>query len=39
MWVDYKPFSNSLIIHEEKTKAITTVKETGICDPNYRKIL
>ena len=31
-------FSNSLIIHEEKTKEITTVKEVGICDPNYHKI-
>ena len=31
-------FSNSLIIHEEKTKEITTVKEVWICDPNYNKI-
>ena len=32
-------FSNSLIIiHEEKTKEITTVKEVWICDPNYHKI-
>ena len=31
-------FPNSLIIHEEKTKEITTVKEVGICDPNYHKI-
>ena len=31
-------FSNSLIIHEEKTKEITTVKEVRICDPNYHKI-
>ena len=33
-----KPFSNSLIIHEETTKEITTVKEVYICDPNYHKI-
>ena len=25
--------SNSLIIHEEKTKEITTVKEVWLCDP------
>jgi len=31
-------FSNSLIIHKEKTKEITTVKEVWICDPNYHKI-
>ena len=31
-------FSNSLIIHEEKTREITTVKEVWICDPNYHKI-
>ena len=31
-------FSNSLIIQEEKTKDITTVKEVWICDPNYHKI-
>ena len=31
-------FSNSLIIHEEKTKEITTVKEVWICHPNYHKI-
>ena len=31
-------FSCSLIIHEEKTKEIMTVKEVWICDPNYRKI-
>ena len=31
-------FSNSLIIHEEKTKEITTVKEVWICDPNYHKV-
>ena len=30
----YNLFSNSLIIHEEKTKEITTVKEVWICDPN-----
>ena len=30
-------FSNSLIIHEDKTKEITTVKEVWICDPNYHK--
>ena len=35
---DYLSFSNSLIIHEEKTKEITTVKEVWICDPNYHKI-
>ena len=34
----YHSFSNSLIIHEEKTKEITTVKEVWICDPNYHKI-
>ena len=33
------PFSNSLIIHEEKTKEITTVKEVWKCDVNYHKIL
>ena len=27
-----------LIIHEEKTKEITSVKEVWICDPNYHKI-
>ena len=27
-------FSNSLIIHREKTKEFTTVKEVWICDPN-----
>ena len=32
------PFSNELIIHEEKTKEITTVKEVWKCDPNYHKI-
>ena len=31
-------FSNSLIIHEEKRKEITTEKEVWICDPNYHKI-
>ena len=31
-------FANSLPIHEEKTKEITTVKEVGTCDPNYKKI-
>ena len=31
-------FSNSLIIHEEKTEEITTVKEVWICDPNHHKI-
>ena len=34
----YVAFSNSLIIHDEKTKEITTVKEVWICDPNYHKI-
>ena len=33
------PFSNSLIIHQEKTKKITTVTVVWICDPNYHKIL
>jgi len=32
-------FSNVLIIHEETTKDITTVKEVWICDPNYHKIM
>ena len=32
-------FSNSLIIiHEDKTKENTTMKEVRICDPNYHKI-
>ena len=31
-------FSNSLIIHKEKTKEITTAKEVWICDPNYLEI-
>ena len=30
-------FSNLLIIHEQKTNEITTVKEVGRCDPNYHK--
>ena len=33
-----KDFSNSLIIHEEKTKEIPTVKEVWLCDPDYHKI-
>ena len=32
-------FSNSLIIHQEKTKKITTVIVVWICVPNYHKIL
>ena len=32
-------FSNSLIIHQEKIKKITTVTMVWICDPNYHKIL
>ena len=36
--LDDKMFSSSLIIHKEKTKEITTVKEVWICDPNYHKI-
>ena len=28
----------SVIMHEEKTKEITTVKEVWICDPNYHEI-
>ena len=31
-------FSKSLIIHEEETKKIVTVKEVWICDLNYHKI-
>ena len=31
-------FSNSIIIHAEKTKEITTVKEVWICELNYHKI-
>ena len=30
-------FSKSLIIHEEKTKEITNMKEVWICDSNYQK--
>ena len=30
--------SNSLIIHEEKTKEMATLKEVWICDPKYHKI-
>ena len=32
-------FSNSLIIHQEKTKKIITVAVVWICVPNYHKIL
>ena len=32
-------FSNSLIIHQAKTKEITTVEEVWKCDLNYHKIL
>ena len=32
-------FSNSLIIHQEKTKKITTVTVVWMCVPNYHKIL
>ena len=32
-------YSILLIIHEEKTKQITTVKEVWKCDLNYHKIL
>ena len=32
-------FSNSLIIHQEKSKKITMVTVVWICDPNYHKIL
>ena len=35
----YLYFSNSLIIPDEKTKEITTVKEVWKCDLNYDKIL
>ena len=31
-------FLKALIIHEGKTKEITTLKEVWICDPNYHKI-
>ena len=34
----YFTFSTLLIIHEEKTKEITTVKLVWIGDPNYHKI-
>lgn len=30
-------FREISIIHEEKAKEITTVKEVWICDPNYHK--
>ena len=33
-----RSFANSLIIHEEKAKEITTVKEVWKCDPNYHII-
>ena len=36
--VSYLHFSKLLIIHPEKTKEITTVKEVWICDLNYHKI-
>ena len=32
------PFSNSLIIYEEKTKEITAVKEVCKCELSYDKI-
>lgn len=32
------PFSNSPIIHDEKTKEITVVKEVWICDPHDHQI-
>ena len=32
----YIYFWNSLIIHEEKTKKINSVKEFWMCDPNYQ---
>ena len=32
-------FSNSLTIHQAKTKEITTVEEVLKCDLNYHKIL
>ena len=32
-------FSNLLIIHQEKTKKITTVTMVWICFPNYHKIV
>ena len=34
----WRYFSKSWIIHEEKTKEITTVRDVWICDPNYHKI-
>ena len=34
-----KSLLKSLIIHEEKTKKISTVKEVGICESNNHKIL
>ena len=37
--VEERDFSNSLIIHQEKTKKITTVTVVWICIPNYHKIL
>ena len=38
--VDFNPFSNSLIIHDDKTKGeIPTVKWVWICDPNYHEML
>ena len=33
----FECFSNSLIIHEDKTKDFTFVKEVWIYDPNYHK--
>ena len=38
MWIQDVNFSNSLIIYEEKTNEISTVKEVWICDPNYHNI-
>ena len=38
-YTEEETFSNSLIIHQEKTKKITTVTAVWICDPNYHKIL
>ena len=34
----YKSFSNSLVLHEEKTKEITTMEEVWICGHNYSNI-
>ena len=31
-------FLEILIIHKEKTKEMTTVKEVWMCDPNYHKL-